>query len=380
MNARNPRATPALLAATIVLLAANLRVDFVRADPVVPQHLEAPALLHTDYFFYWPEHPDREAMVELRFTVDKYGIPHDIEAIEGFYDDRFEKAAIRTLKSWRFQPARLNGQAVDYEGVSINLVFHMVDGGKLSKPFLTAMDDAVDLIKADRLEAAHEQVEEMVAGKVKWLYEYVVLQAMLAETYQKTGHPLDSLIASRRATGRAVSTPRSDLRLGPPSKNSQKNYLLPEPLLSSTLRREFFLDVSLGLTLDALNTFDELEGLAPLSSDDPMSTAAQGLRQTIASHADLIGRARIGPDGIWRHAAYRKRFTVVDVRGGKLASIHIYCGKVQREIVYQEHVDWTLPASWTGCSLTFRGEAGTEFKIVEMEADETPNSAASAAH
>ena len=311
----------------------------------------------------------REARVELRFTVTTEGRTVDIEVEGGFYNDGFLEKAIETLKESRWKPALLDGKPVDYPDQQMAINFR-AEKSELSKPFLDAMNEAVALVQAGKLEAAHVQVEEMVAHKVNWLYEYVILQAELAETFQKTGYPLEAVRASQLAT--ATYTGRVP-RIVPGEKapkNLARNYMLPEPILTTTLQRRFILDVLLGQDRDALQAYGELQGLGTLGPDSKLAPLALTLTNRLQSDAPLVGKARIDERGEYRHRAYRKAFSVIDVKGGQLKTVFIACAGVQhavrREMEVRDGVDWKLPAKAKDCWLTFKGDAGTEFKVVEL--------------
>lgn len=311
----------------------------------------------------------REARVVIGFTVTSEGKTADIGIEDGFYDENFAAKAIEMVKYSRWKPALLNGKQVDYSDMKLAVIFSL-EKSELTRTFLDAMEEAVVLIRAGKLEAAHEQVEEMAATKVKWLYEYVTLQAALAETYQKTGYPLHAVVASRRATATYSGlVPRMTLEGGKVPRNLAKYYMLPEPMLSTALQRRFLLDVSLGLDRDAMQAFTELQGLGTLPPDSPLPSMASTITKRMKSSEPLVGRARVDELGVHGHKLFRNTFSVIDVVGGGLQAIDFACAGVQRverwEMPFRNGGDWTLPGKRSGCTLLFKGEPGTEFKIVE---------------
>ena len=66
-----------------------------------------------------PEFPTRarslghEGYVVVEFTIGASGRPHDIEVVDVGPRDYFSKAAIRAIRQWRFEPVRVDGQAVE---------------------------------------------------------------------------------------------------------------------------------------------------------------------------------------------------------------------------------------------------------------------------
>ncbi len=78
-----------------------------------------------------PNYPARalarniEGYVVLRFTIDGTGRPKDIEVVEANPQRMFEREAIQALRSWKYQPKLLDGQAVNQPGQTVRLEFKL---------------------------------------------------------------------------------------------------------------------------------------------------------------------------------------------------------------------------------------------------------------
>jgi len=373
------------LALTILSSVVALLPVGARASGEAAAKLEPPQLAKWGSADDWPQVrndlglriPDkaREARVELRFTVTKEGRTADIEVEGGFYSDAFREKAVEMMKESRWKPALLDGKPSDYPDEQLAITFRL-EKSELGKPFLDAMNEAVALVQAGKLEAAHVQVEEMVAHKVKWLYEYVMLQAGLAETFQKTGYPLEAVRASKLATATYNGRVPPFVPGGKAPRNSARNYMLPEPILTTTLQRRFILDVLLGQDRDAIQAYGELQGLGTLEPDSRLAPLAMTITTRMQSDAPLVGKARIDEHGEYRHHVYRKTFSVLDVTGGQLHTVFITCSGVQhalrREMEIRDGVEWKLPERARDCWLVFKGDAGTQFKVVELGSSPEP--------
>jgi protein TonB len=67
--------------------------------------------------------PQLAGTVQVRITIDPTGIPQKIAWAGG--DSRLTQTAIDTIKRWRYQPATLNGRAVESEAVvTITIALH----------------------------------------------------------------------------------------------------------------------------------------------------------------------------------------------------------------------------------------------------------------
>ena len=78
-----------------------------------------------------PRYPPRalkrniEGYVVLTFTIDKSGIPKDIEVTESHPNRIFDREARRALKRWKYQPQMVNGIAQEIAGQKVKLEFRI---------------------------------------------------------------------------------------------------------------------------------------------------------------------------------------------------------------------------------------------------------------
>lgn len=78
-----------------------------------------------------PQYPARalsrgiEGYVDVRFDVTAAGTTNNIQVLQAMPTNYFETAAIKAVKSWKFQPVRINGSAVPYSGVEQRITFQM---------------------------------------------------------------------------------------------------------------------------------------------------------------------------------------------------------------------------------------------------------------
>ena len=67
--------------------------------------------------------PQVAGTIQLKITIDPSGIPAKIAWAGG--DSRLTQTAIDAIKRWRYQPAILNGRAVESESiVTITVALH----------------------------------------------------------------------------------------------------------------------------------------------------------------------------------------------------------------------------------------------------------------
>jgi hypothetical protein len=88
------------------------------------------------------------------------------------------------------------------------------------------------------------------------------------------GRPQDALHKIRRATSRSTGWPEFLQLLDKPPPNDPSRYLLEKDLVVRLLRLQMQLLASVGLPLEAMQTYYELAGLEQLAPDDPVVAAS----------------------------------------------------------------------------------------------------------
>lgn len=69
----------------------------------------------------------KEGWVQVKFAINKEGIPFDIQVVGSEPDDTFNEAAIKSVKKWRFSPARnqRTGLPVESKNISTKVQFRL---------------------------------------------------------------------------------------------------------------------------------------------------------------------------------------------------------------------------------------------------------------
>ncbi|MDT8399415.1 MAG: energy transducer TonB [Pseudomonadales bacterium] len=310
--------------------------------------------------------PEREALVHLRYTVKADGSTSDIEILDGFYNALFADAATKAVATWTYKPATLNGKAIDWLNNEYVMAFRLPgeEEASISPPVMAGYNQIIELMSADKNEQAIEKLEAMLSDKntVKTLFDHAFLNDALSAANLGASRFHQALAASKRATvvpGRIRST------ISAPAVNSGDSQdLLTEDLMEGALRKRFFLSATLNQSLDALETFDRLQSQVTVPADDLIREQAAAIRQRLVS-PDALGLVAGLVDTHWSYLPARRIFAVTDVKG-QLASIDVHCQRRNAQLAFESDVEWALPDSWGDCSLTFNGDAGTEFTLYEF--------------
>lgn len=78
-----------------------------------------------------PDYPARalskglEGYVDVRFDVSPMGTTYNIVVTHAQPKNIFNKAAVKAVKNWKFQPVRIQGEAKSYSGMEQRITFQM---------------------------------------------------------------------------------------------------------------------------------------------------------------------------------------------------------------------------------------------------------------
>jgi len=315
----------------------------------------------------------REGVVITTFTVKADGSTDDIKVIGGFYSDAIRRAIVQDIAARRYEPARLQGEPIDYYGYSLVTTLTAHFGMTIVAPeFQRGHKKVVASVQAGDFAAAEATTQDLIQHRIRGLFEYAFLNETLVPIYIRLNRPYDALLASRQATLRD-GDPQVDIPLGSHVRTNDPSwpYILPRETLLPALRERFALASALGITGEALQAYEELNSLDPLPLSDTVAVQAEALRTRLRTSPTLVSRGRIAKDN-WRHALVRRSFTIANLRGGTLSGFDLVCGHERRSLPFKADAEWTLPAAWGRCAVNFHGEEGAEFSIVEMQAPAAP--------
>jgi len=318
----------------------------------------------------YPYGAKRDALVYVRITVNEKGEVTEAELEDGgFHSEEFVRAALTRARSLRFSPATLNGQPVEYKGVTLPLLYRIYGPeGQIkgvTKEFRSEAVKVQKLIQERDFAGAEHQATWMLSEKVALSYEFAVLQATLADSYARVGQYHAAIEAARAATARAGMSSQSYTPGGPLPKISDTELMLPKDQLAQLLRLRFALDDAQGNYLDGLRAHADLQALGLVVAEDPTTARFQEMLRIVQSSPTLKAHARISSKN-WKHDLLFHSFTVSGVHGGSLRKIWLTCGDFRRILDYTTDSEWRIPDRYSGCSAAFEGDKDTEFDIIEF--------------
>lgn len=318
-----------------------------------------------------PGGESREALVYVRFIISEKGIPAQLQVLQdrGFHNQNYRNEALRYVQSMRFAPAELDGVPVQYGPLVQPIRF---DAGLtpeqqgVTPAFRQEMKKVEELFRKGDYAGAGRHADWMLRDKVRYRYEFAVLQAELARAHAAAGNRKEALEAVIRATGRTVSEAAGFQLRAPPPPNDPSKYLLPRDLVVSLLELRMQLHAVNGELIQALKTYSEMAGLVKINPDDRRAVLAEQLASLLEGNNALVFHGQVA-EVLWSHELFRPRFTVQNAKG-KLGAILLRCRGQYREIQYAPETAWSVPDGAKGCVVDVYGEPGVSFELVELPA------------
>ena len=287
-----------------------------------------------------------EGWVHLNFMISPEGKPYDIAVISST-DQHFERAAVQAAEEFKFEPAMLNGEAID-AGQNFRITFALSGPSGAARSFVKQYRSfSHHLSEQNELEIEATFAELNEASRN--LYEEVYYQLALYQylTYKKAPIP-DRLHALNWAS----------------SFNHNDDYLRED-----TVTRLMTTRLSLELQVNKLATaYKTASELLQREIDEENRTTAESVIQQIDSirNSDQSFRVgeTIGAGNQGSHRLLKSSFSFDDVEGD-IAELRLHCDKGRVGFIYKPDTVFSINPTWRDCTLILIGTPGTKFTLLE---------------
>ena len=298
---------------------------------------------------------NQQGWVVLNYVVTDDGRVIEPVVEESSGSRAFEDAAMYTVKSWRYEPARLNGEPVQQCKTKVRIAFALQGAqDKVSRQFYARYRKMEQTLEDGDIATAGAELESALQGEGMTLAEMSWLWAFEARIAGLRGDKERQLAALRRAT----------------AGDSQ---WVSEDLLAGLLTTRTALELETGDFSAAIQSYEELKAIdsADTSQLDPFIEQVKSL---VASEDLFFADARIGDNpncktclSQWRYRPLRRSIEIADI-DGELADLELRCEWHRFTDQAREGVAWKIPESWGDCSIIVHGETGSTFKLFEIPA------------
>jgi len=312
-------------------------------EQIIPVNLTAPANPG------FPIGIGSEGWIKLQFSITADGSTDNIKIIDVMPEGFSTGPAINAVKAWTFQPAILDGTALDWHNNIVVINYDLPEIPNLSGPrFTTPYEEIQELINAGQYDRAERQAVTNLKEETFSLHDIGLgnVQLALVEIRRQDLH--QALQAITRATIPEV------------------NQLTIEEL-DVALQYRFTIELSLGRFMDAINTYELRNEIVEMAEDDTIHQQAEQLQMLLDQNYTLIAKGKIlDSNKGWFFIPSLRNFTIADI-DGELESIDVVCNRNLATLPFQPDIEWSLPESWGDCSLTINGDMNTTFSFYELQ-------------
>ena len=296
----------------------------------------------------------REAWVRVAYCIDESGETQNVSILDSVGGAKFDKAALATVKEWKFEPALIDGEPSWQSRNQVYISFALSGDNKgASKRFASQFKKLGKLIDKKELEEADELFWHVHDNYDLSLYELSKLWAQRVRYEGMTGDLYRLDMALHRATaskGEWIDR-RSYIRL---------------------LKLRAQVEVNIGQYAAAIEAFEELADAAGEDSEE-----VKALRPVIDKLRDLIGGDQVlripakvrtrnecnSCNNSWTFTPVRNAFALTSI-AGKLTSVELRCDHKRFESEVSDLVEWNIPDDWGSCSVNIYGDPGTTFDVL----------------
>lgn len=299
----------------------------------------------------------REGWVILSYVIRPDGSVGDVLVDNSSGVEGFEKAALKAAAAQRFEPATIDGEAVEQCAHKVRYTFAINEptlGGRQS--FRGKYRKISTLLDQGDMAGAESALAE-VRDKGAWnLYEEARINLLNYELCRQKKDLDCQLTQLMRATF------------------GDGAHLEPK-LYPQVLELRASVELTSGLYGQVLDTLNRRKELKPrLAADHPLLIAGEQIRTAIAGDQPIGFDGRIKSESLatasapsWGHQLLRRGFTIDQV-AGQIDKVDIRCDWRRTTYDFDPALVWQIPESWGDCYVRVFGENQTTFKLVELPA------------
>jgi len=290
-----------------------------------------------------------EGWVELSMMVDPEGKAYDVTVVDSSGNPKLEKSVIAQSKSWKFEPAVLNGVPID-AAYSFNMVYYLPNlGAGANRSFVRRFRKVIKAIENGQRAKADKGLTQLDASR-RNLYEHAFSHLAHFEYEQKWG----AAEASYKALAQAAFL---DGRKG----------FLPDDVLSRVLVNKLNLELGFSRYVQAGRTAEAVlkREIDPGTRSEIETVVAQ--IETIAqSDSPVVVSGEISDSNQYAHRLLRSSFSFQEVEGD-IAELRLHCPQGYYGYIHKPDTVYNIEPADQRCKLIAIGTPGTTFKLLELQ-------------
>ncbi|KZN48416.1 energy transducer TonB [Pseudoalteromonas luteoviolacea] len=292
----------------------------------------------------------REGWVQLSYVVNEKGEVESavVEKSSGY--GIFERAALRAVEKWTFEPALQNNKPVKQCQNQVHMNFHLAGVNRtVTRQFLRRYKAVVAKIDANELDDVPALLQEMESKGLQNLTEDSYFWVAKARFYNVKANKLKELQAIEQVMlfGEGV---------------------VKEQIYNALLARATLLNIEQNRFENALETYALLsKSKKAEKATSQLAPYIDKLKEFIADESKHIWVKGQVEKSLWVHKLVRNAFSISDIQGN-LNTLEVRCDNQFSTYEVKTGLQWNIPKSWQGCQVYVYGEQGASFNLVETAA------------
>lgn len=303
-----------------------------------------------------PEYPrvaqlsGQEGWVVLSYVITIDGDVRDVFVADSTGSAQFEHAAKEAVKRFRYEPAQLDGAAVEQSESQFKITFHFDESEQAASPrFAQSFRRLQNQLERGNHEQARRELDRMQSRPRLNLYEDAWYWWAKANYETRTG----DVEAARASLRRAIA---------------YEGIFLPPDIFLNALQLQFVDHARSGNPAAALRAYERI-----VEHDEEGDIAAR-LRPAVDELEVMLQDApfihvhgTVGGVLPWSHRLSRRTVELRDPTG-MVSRLDFRCERRAESVDYAEGAAWHLPAAWGPCWVHVHANPGTTFSLVEYDA------------
>ena len=317
-------------------------LDYSRAKPIERAHPHYPRSAMRQ---------GSEGWVLLSVVIDENGKPQAPVVLESAGHSSFEKAAVKAVKKFTYEPAVLDGKTIESCDNRYMFTFAIGREPGASRTFISKYKRAMGLIEEGDYQAARKIIDKLPSERSFSHYEQAWLSWLTSRYHAAMGNDADEYAALIKG----FSFTMSDVM-------GETNYL-------AALARMAQLSIKLGDYAASHTSLNKLLTQIDEENQDKYSELYQwavDAKQQVDGAEYWSSDYSVSDRGFFSTSIRRSDFSVVGDTTG-VDNIELRCDAKRMSMNLDEEVTVSVPDSWGRCELFVFGQQGSKLTVVQHQ-------------
>ncbi len=294
-----------------------------------------------------------EGWVRMSYVIDEAGNVVNPVIEDSGGSRSFRSNALNALKRWTFEPAMKDGKPTKQCHQLVQIDFNIEQKGGASRRFVSKYKEIDALVQDGKLQEAQVAIEALHEREANNRYENAWLWSLDAQLASALGDYRRELASWSRTIASS-------------STHNSRYKTFEDKYIASIYARQFELNAFYGqyaAALEAASNIESMGGQSDIYAE--IADTVVSIEDYIASDETIKVSLELRESTSQFYSLTRNQF-MFDAIQGQLHTVEVRCDShYERFTVAEEHL-WTIPELWGACRIMVKGEAGTQYNILEV--------------